>query len=94
MQLKFVKIGNYYDQDVVDKVAELLWEYHDLLPTKFSYLKGIVGDLGMMNITLKVDVKPIKQQPYYLNPKYKENVWKDLEKMLEVEIFEPVEESD
>jgi len=44
----------------VDKVVELLHEYQDLFPTKFLNLKGIIGDLGVTKITLKLDVKLIK----------------------------------
>ena len=58
----------------MDKVTKLLNEYKDLFPTKIRDLKGIVGDLGMMKITLKPDEKPVKQRPYHLNPKYKEKV--------------------
>jgi len=47
-----------------------------------------------MKITLKPDAKPIKQRPYRLNPKYKENVHLELDKMLEVGIIELVEQSD
>ena len=68
---------------MVDKVAELLRKYHDLFPTKFSYLKGIVRDLGVMKITLKPNAKSIKQRPYRLNLKYKEKVRLELDKMLE-----------
>lgn len=53
----------------MDKVIELLHEYQDLFPTKFLNLKGIIGDLGVMKITLKLDAKPIKQRLYHLNPK-------------------------
>lgn len=31
-------------------------------------------DLGVMRITLKPDLKLVKQRPYRLNPKYKEKV--------------------
>jgi len=61
---KFVKIGDYWDDTTVDKVTELLHEYQDLFPTNFTDLKGIIGDLRMMKITLKKDVKPVKQIPY------------------------------
>lgn len=81
---KFAKIGDYWDDGTMDKVAELLCEYQDLFPTKFSDLKGIVGDLGLMKITLKLDAKPIKQRSYRLNPQYKEKVHQELDKMLEV----------
>lgn len=64
-----MKIGDYWDDATMDKVVELLCEYEDLFPTKFSDLKGVVGDLGVMKITLKLDAMPIKQIPYRLNPK-------------------------
>lgn len=47
-----------------------------------------------MKITLNPDAKPLKQHPYRLNPKYKEKVRKELDKMLEDGIIKPVEESD
>lgn len=93
-QLKFAKIGYYWDEDTIDKVTELLREYQELFPTKFSDLKGIVGYLGVMKITLKLDVKQVKQFPYQLNPKYKEKVCKELDKMLEPRIIEPMAELD
>ena len=77
---------------MVDKVTELLTEYQNLFPTKITDLKGIVGDLGMMKITLKPDVKLVKQRPYRLNLKYKEKVCVELDKMLIVGIIELVEE--
>ena len=56
-------------------------------------MKGIIGDLGVMKITLKPNVKPVKQRPYRLNSKYKEKVCEELDKMLAARIIEPVEES-
>ena len=46
-----------------------------------------------MKITLKPDARPVKQRPYRLNPKYKEKVRSEIEKMLAAGIIEPVEES-
>eukprot|EP00253_Pinus_taeda_P025695 PITA_25695 len=82
------------DDATVEKVIELLREYRYLFPTNIMELKGIRGELGMMKITLKPDVKPVKQQPYRLNLKYKEKVREELDKMLATEIIELVEESD
>ena len=79
---------------MVDKVGELIHEYQGLFSTKFTDLKGIIRDLGVMRITLKLDAKPVKQRPYCLNPKYTEKVYVELVKMLAVGIIEPVEESD
>jgi len=93
-ELKFAKIRDYWDDAMVEKVAELLREYQDLFPTKFSDLRGIIGDLGVMKITLKLDAKPVKQRHYPLNPKYKERVHIELDKILTAGIIEPMEESD
>ena len=79
---------------MVSKVTELLHEYQDLLPTKFSEMKGILGDIGVIKIPLKDDAKPMKQCPYRLNPKYKEKVRMELDKMIAAGIIELVEESE
>eukprot|EP00253_Pinus_taeda_P004849 PITA_04849 len=91
---KFVKIGDYWDDVMFDNVTELLCEYQDLFPTKFTDLKGIIRDLGVMKITLKLNTKSVKQRLYRFNSKYKEKVRLELDKMLATGIIEPVEESD
>ena len=57
-------------------------------------MKGILGDLGEMKIPLKLDAKPMRQRPYRLNPRYKERVNSELDRMLDTGIIEPVEESE
>jgi len=47
----------------------------------------------MMNITLTPNVKRVKQRPHHLNPKYKEKVHIELDKMLVAGIIEPMKES-
>ena len=42
-------------------ITDLLHEFQDLFPTKFSEIKGIVGDLGDMKTPLKPDAKLVKQ---------------------------------
>jgi len=59
-QPNFINIGDYWDEDTLYKVADLLQEYQDLLPAKFSNIKWIVWDLGVMKITLKPDAKLVK----------------------------------
>jgi len=59
-QSKSTNIGDYWDEDTVENIMELLWEYQDLFPTMFSNLKWVVGDLGVMKIILKLDAKPVK----------------------------------
>ena len=61
---------------------------------KFSEMKGILGDIGVIKIPLKADAKPVKKRPYRLNPKYKEKVRIELDNMLTAGIIEPVEESE
>ena len=91
---KYTMLDDYWDDATVDKVTELLREYQDLFPTKITDPKGIIRDLGMMRITLKPNVKPVKKRPYHLNPKYKEKVRIELDKMLTAGIIELVEESE
>ena len=47
-----------------------------------------------MKIQLKLDAMPVKKHPYWMNLKYKEKVKQDLDKMLEVGIIVPTEESE
>ena len=91
---KFANIEYYWDDKMVSKITDLLHEFQDLFPTNFSQMKGIVGYLGEMKIPLKPDAKPVKQQPYRLNPRYKEKVKAELDRMLDAGIIEPVEESE
>jgi hypothetical protein len=71
---KFTKIGYYSNEKNVEKIVDLLHEYHDLLPNKFSKMKGIVGELGEMRIPLTPNSKPVKKKMYLLNPIYKQKV--------------------
>jgi hypothetical protein len=91
---KVVNVGDYWDVATIDKIIELLHEYKDLFATKFTNMKGIKGPMGEMRIPLKPYTILVKQRPYRLNPKYKEKVKIELDKMLEVGIIELVEESE
>jgi hypothetical protein len=71
------------------EIQALLWEYEDLFPTKFSELKGIKGDLGEMKIELNPDSRPIKHRPYHLNPRVKEKVKKEIDRMLAAGLIFP-----
>jgi hypothetical protein len=72
----------------------LLREYRDLFPTTFIEMKGIAGELGEMNIPLIPEAIPIRQQPYRLNPIYKHKFKDEIDRMLEADIIELVEESE
>jgi hypothetical protein len=47
-----------------------------------------------MRIPLKPNARPVKQIPYILNPKYKEKVKIELDRMLEAGIIQPIKESE
>ena len=90
---KFASIGDYQDDSTMGKVTGLIHEFQDLFQTKFFEMKGISGDLGEMKIPLKPYVKPVKQRPYRLNPRYKDRVKSELERMLDAGIIEHIQES-
>ena len=77
----------------MEKITDRLHEFQDLLSTKFTEMKGILGDLREIKIPLNPYTKPVKQRPYRLNPRYKERVKDELDRMLDVGITEPMEES-
>jgi hypothetical protein len=91
---KMASIGDYLDEQTVESITELLREYNDLFPKKFTEMKGIVGDLGEMKIPIRAEARPIRQRPYKLNPIYKKNVIDEIDRMLEAGNIEPVEESE
>jgi hypothetical protein len=90
---KMASIGDYWDEQTIESIIELLHEYSDLFPTTFTEMKGISGDLGEMNIPLRPEARLIRQRPYRINPIYKQNVKEEIDRMLEAVIIEPVEES-
>ena len=57
---KFANVGDYWDEETMAKIIDMLHEFQDLFPTKFSEMKGILGDLGEMKIPFKPDVKLVK----------------------------------
>jgi hypothetical protein len=76
----------------MNEVQILLWEYEDLFPKTLSLLKFIKLSMGEMNIKLKLNSRPMNHRPYHLNPKVKEKVKKEAEKMLGERLIFPIEE--
>jgi hypothetical protein len=68
---KMANIGDYWDEQTIERTTELLHEYNDLFPTTFTEMKGIGGEIGEMKIPLKYDARSVRQRPYRLNPIYK-----------------------
>ena len=58
--LEIASIVDYWDDETVGHIVELLQEYQGLFPTKFTYMKGILGDLSVMRIPLKEGAKLVK----------------------------------
>jgi hypothetical protein len=40
------RIGDYWDEKIVESITDLLCEYSDLFPTTFIEMKGIAKELG------------------------------------------------
>jgi hypothetical protein len=91
---KMASIGDYWDEQTVERIIELLCEYSDMFPTTFTEMKDIIGELGEMKIPLKPEARPVRQRHYRLNPIYKQKVKAQIDRMLEAGIIEPVEESE
>jgi CTP:phosphocholine cytidylyltransferase-like protein len=58
---KMASIGDYWDEQTIERITELLREYSDMFPTTFTEMKGIAGDLGEMNIPLKYEARSIRK---------------------------------
>jgi hypothetical protein len=68
---KMASIGDYWDEQTVEIITELLHEYSDLFPTTFTEMKGIAGELGEMKIPIRAEERKIRKRPYRLNMIYK-----------------------
>jgi hypothetical protein len=58
---KMASIGDYWDEQTIEIIIELLCKYNDLFPMTFTEMKGIVGEIGEMKIPLRSEVIPIRQ---------------------------------
>jgi hypothetical protein len=57
-------------------------------------MKGIKGAMGEMKIELKLGSNPVRHRPYLLNPRVKEKVKREINKMLEYGLIFVVEEEE
>jgi hypothetical protein len=60
-QTKMENIGDYWDEKTMEIITELLREYNDLFPKTFIEIKGIVRELGKMNIPLILEERLIRE---------------------------------
>jgi hypothetical protein len=61
--IKLKSIGDYWDEQTLERIIDLPREYNDLFPTTFTEMKGIAGELGEMKIPLKPKARPVEQRP-------------------------------
>jgi hypothetical protein len=54
-------IRDYWDEQMIERIIELLRQYSDLFPTTFTEMKGIFEDLGEMKIPLILEARLIRQ---------------------------------
>ena len=64
---EFASVGDYWDEETMATITDLLHEFQYVFLMKFSKMKGILGDLGEMKIPLNIYVKPIRWRPSRLN---------------------------
>ena len=61
---------------------------------KILEMKGIIRDVGEMNIPLNPNTDHVKQCLYQINPRYKDKIKGELDRMMDAGIIEPVKESE
>ena len=47
---KMATIVDYWDEEIMNQVVDLLKEYEDIFSNTFLEMKGIAGDIGEMKI--------------------------------------------
>jgi hypothetical protein len=57
---KFANNGDYWNEEIVEMIVDLLRKYHDLFPTTFSEMKGITREIREMKISLNPSVNLVK----------------------------------
>jgi hypothetical protein len=71
---KMESIGDYWDEQTMERITKLLREYSDLFQTKFTEMKGIAREIREMKIPFKHEARFVRQRPYRLNPIYNKKV--------------------
>jgi len=57
---KMESIGDYWDEQTLERITKLLREYSDMFPMTFIRMKCIERELGEMDIPLKPETRPIR----------------------------------
>lgn len=75
------------------KLINVLEKYPKAIWYTIDYLKGINSPVYMHKIMLEEDYKPSREHQRRINPNMKEMVKKEVLKLLEVEIINPISKS-
>jgi hypothetical protein len=59
-QPKMARICDYWMKTQTIEIVDLLKEYQDVFIRDYKYLKGLVKEMGEVNIDLILGAKPIK----------------------------------
>ena len=57
-QPKIVKIGDYWREEQTTEIVNLLKEFQDVFSRDYKDLKGLVHEMGEMNIDIKPYLRP------------------------------------
>ena len=68
---KMAKIGDYWSEEQTTEIVNLLKEFQDVFAQDYKDLKGLVVEMGEMNMDIKPDAQPVKKRPCRLAHKYK-----------------------
>lgn len=93
-KLKLTSIRDYWDEQMTKENFDLLREYEGMFPSSVVALKWIKVDIGEMKIVMKPDTNPLKHMSYKLNPRVKEKVKKEIDKMLKAGLIFLVDEAE
>ena len=88
------KIGDYWSEEQMTEIVNLLKEFQDVFARDYKYLKGLVDEMGEMNIVIKPDAQLVKKRPYKLAHKYKEIAEKEIGNMIAAGIIYPIDQSE
>ena len=86
------KNGDYWSEEETTEIVNLLFQ--DVFTRDYKDIKGLVHEMGEMNIDIKLDVQRVKKRPYKLAHKYKDIVKKEIDNMLAVGIIYPIDKSE
>jgi hypothetical protein len=87
---KLIKFGKGTTTDERENLTTLIREFKDVFTWYYEYLKAYQEDVIQHVIPLINGAKPFRQKLRQMNPKVSPQVQKELQKMVEVGIIEPI----